>query len=118
MAMNLGPSIKTAYFYVFSAVGVILMIVGVFKLSDFAVRSFLLDNYYLDYETGRCSYLEPVKVEGQPAVDNAVALESCKKDLERERQVKKVTDMASAITFTVVGAALFVFHYRRARKLS
>lgn len=118
MATNFGSIIRTAYFYVFSAIGIILMIVGIFKLSDFAVRSLLLDNYYLDYETGRCSYLEPVKVEGQDTQSNPDAMEKCEQDLERERQVKRVTDISSAITFTIVGGVLFTFHYRRARKLS
>jgi hypothetical protein len=118
MATNLGPSIKTAYFYVFSAIGIILLIVGIFKLSDFTVRNFFLDNYYLDYEAGRCSYLEPVKLEGQETTVNIDSQKRCEEDLVREREVKKVTDVASSITFIVVGTVLFVFHYRRARKLS
>lgn len=118
MAVNLGQAIKTAYFYVFSAIGIILLIVGVFKLSDFAVRNFFLDNYYLDYEAGRCSYLEPTKVEGQDNQPNDEALKRCEQDLEREREVKRVTDISSSMTFIVVGTVLFAFHYRRARKLS
>lgn len=119
MAINLGHSIKTAYFYVFSAIGIILLVIGVFRLSDFGVRNFLLDNYYLDYETGRCSYIEPAKLEGEEvSTDSAKALERCEEDLEREREVKRVTDISSAITFIVVGTVLFAFHYRRAKKLS
>ncbi len=120
MAKDFGHSIKTAYFYVFSAIGIILLVMGIFKLSDFAVRNFFLDNYYLDYEAGRCSYLEPapVKVEGSETPSNIDLLKRCEEDLVREREVKKVTDVASAITFIVVGTVLFIFHYRRARKLS
>lgn len=118
MAVNLGPTIKTIYFYAFSAIGIILLIVGIFKLSNFAVRNFFLDNYYLDYEAGRCSYLEPAKLEGENTQLNEEALKRCEQDLEREREVKKVTDISSSITFIGVGTVLFAFHYRRARKLS
>ncbi len=118
MATNLGPSIKTAYFYIFSAIGIILLIVGIFRLSDFAVRHFFLDNYYLDYEGGRCNYLEPTKIEGETVVSNDDAITRCEQDLERERQVKRVTDISGSITFMLVGGALFAFHYRRARQLS
>ncbi len=118
MAKDFGHSIKTAYFYVFSAIGIILLVMGIFKLSDFAVRNFFLDNYYLDYESGRCSYLEPAKLEGSETQPNIDSTKRCEEDLVREREVKKVTDVASAITFIVVGTVLFIFHYRRARKLS
>ncbi len=104
MATNLGHSIRTAYFYVFSAIGIILLIIGVFKLSDYGVRKVFLDNYYLPYEAGRCSYPQPQ--------------DKCLEELSRERKVKEVTDISSSITFLVVGSALFAFHYRRARKLS
>lgn len=118
MATNFGVTIKTAYFYVFSAIGIILLVVGIFKMSDFGVRNFLLDNYYLDYETGRCGYLEPAKLEGEPAVDNSEVLKKCEQDIEQEREVKRVTDVSSAITFIIVGAFLFAFHYKQAKKLS
>jgi len=118
MAANFNSIIKTAYFYVFSAIGIILLVVGIFKLSDFAVRNLFLDNYYLDYEAGRCSYLEPAKLDGQETTVNIDSQKRCEEDLVREREVKKVTDVASAITFILVGVVLFVFHYRRARKLS
>lgn len=118
MAANFNSIVKTAYFYVFSAIGIILLVVGIFKLSDFTVRNFFLDNYYLDYEAGRCSYLEPVKLEGQETTVNIDTQKKCEQDLDREREVKKVTDIASAITFIIVGTVLFVFHYRRARNLS
>lgn len=118
MASNFNSIVKTAYFYIFSAIGIILLVVGIFKVSDFVVRSYFLDNYYLSYEAGRCSYLEPVKLEGEASGSSASAIEKCEKDLDREREVKRVTDISSAVTFIIVGLVLFVFHYRRARSLS
>lgn len=118
MATNFNSIVRTTYFYLFSAIGVILLVVGVFKLSDFLVRNYFLDNYYLDYESGRCSYLESVKVEGQQSESNEDALKRCEEDLERERRVRRVTDISSSITFIIVGGALFAFHYRQAKKLS
>lgn len=125
MATDLGHSIKTAYFYVFSAIGIILLIVGVFKLSEFTVKKIFLDDYYLPYESGRCAYLEATKpIEGNVSPDsstNQILIDQkvqCEADLAKERKVKEITDISSSITFIIVGLVLFVFHYRRARKLS
>ncbi len=104
MAKEFSHSIRTAYFYLFSAIGVILLIVGVFKLSDFTVKQVFLDEYYLPYESGRCNYPQP--------------REQCMEELKRERDLKEVTDVSSSITFIVVGLLLFGFHYKKARKLS
>lgn len=130
MATNLGHSIKTAYFYVFSAIGIILLVVGIFKLSEFTVKEVFLDDYYLPYESGRCAYLEPTKAIDTNMSPEAVADQEyqnqiqmeqkvqCEEDLAKERKVKEVTDISSSITFIAVGLVLFIFHYRRARKLS
>ena len=118
MASNFSPSIKTAYFYVFSAIGVILLVVGIFKLSDYAVKKVFLDTYYLPYEAGRCGVPKQIGEDAEQTKINEDYRAQCEKDLIQERKIREVSDVSSSITFIVIGLILFVFHYRRARALS
>lgn len=119
---GLANLIRTIYFYFFAGVGLILLIVGIFQFSQWGVKSFLLPKYNLSYEETRCDYL-PSKEMSEPPVSSISALppgqtkQDCEATLEEQRKVRKVTDLAQAITFVVVGAALFVFHFRKSSSL-
>ena len=118
---DFGKFLKTLYFYFFSAVGLILVIIGVFQLSDFAVRSYLLPKYNLGYEENRCDYLtQPMPATKEVAAPTAEDMEKqaeiCEKKLEEYRKYKEVTDFARAISFIVVGGVVFSFHFRQTRK--
>lgn len=116
-----GKFLKTLYFYFFSAIGLILIIIGIFQLSDFAVRKYFLPKYNLGYEENRCDYAaQPVSVAKEPGVPTSEDLtkqaEKCQKSLEEYRKYKEVTDFARAISFVVVGGAVFAFHFKQTKK--
>lgn len=116
---NLGNLIRSIYFYFFSAVGLILLIVGIFQLSQWGVKSFLLPNYNLNYEETRCDYL-PTKPESEPSSISATtqSKQECLTSLEEQRKIRQVTDLAQALTFIVVGGVVFVFHFRKTSIMS
>ena len=110
---NLANTIRTIYFYFFSAFGLILLIVGIFQTSQWGAKKSLLPKYDLNYEETRCDYM-PVKIEGETSTESASKeKENCKKNLEELRQTRQVTDLAQALTFIVIGGAVFTFHFRK-----
>lgn len=118
---DFGKFLKTLYFYFFSAVGLILVIIGVFQLSDFAVRRYLLPKYNLGYEENRCDYLTqpiPATKEESALTESDLKEQSkkCEEKLEEYRKYKEVTDFARAVSFIVVGGVVFAFHFKQTRK--
>ena len=114
---NLASIVRTIYFYFFAGVGLVLLIVGIFQLSQWGVKSFLLPRYDLNYDETRCDFMAvPVKLESEPATDSASAEDQkpkCLATLETQRKTKKVTDLAQAVTFIIVGGIVFIFHFRK-----
>lgn len=116
---SFGDLIKSIYLYLFTAVGLILIIVGIFQLSNYVINITVFEKYQLGYEENRCDYLvQPVAVEAgkTAAVDPKLQKEQrekCLTTLEEFRRYKKITDGARAITFLVVGGAVFAFHLSR-----
>jgi hypothetical protein len=108
---NFASIVRTFYFYFFAGLGLVLLIVGVFQLSNWGVKSFLLPKYDLSYEETRCDFA-PAKINGA-ATDSGQTREACLAKLEEQRKIKQVTDLAQALTFVIVGSAVFVFHFRK-----
>lgn len=107
--------IASLYFYVMIAVGVILVSVGSFTLLAWGSKVVLLDNYPLGYEENRCQYLEVTapKMDPQAALsaeDTEKSYQRCLSALDKEREVRKVTDLTKAISLGLVGAGIIGFH--------
>lgn len=115
--------IKSIYLYLFTAIGLILIIVGIFQLSNYVINIAVFEKYQLGYEENRCDYMtQPVAVEaGKAAPDPALQQkqkDECIKTLEEFRRYKKITDGARAITFLIVGGGVFAFHLSRTTLLA
>ena len=116
--------IKSIYLYLFTAIGLILIIVGIFQTSNYVINLIAFDNYQLGYEENRCDYVtQPIAVEAgkTPVQDPTLQKEQkdkCLKTLEEFRRYKKITDGARAITFLIVGGGVFAFHLTRTNILS
>lgn len=109
--------IPTIYFYLLSAVGMVLIIVGLFNASHFIAGTFVYEKYPLRYGTEyeRCEYRsELVGIDVKPQA--AFSKEDCYKGLESERQQKKVEDIENALAFTLIGLFIFSLHFYFARK--
>jgi hypothetical protein len=112
---NLAELVRTVYFYFFTGFGLILLIVGIFQLSQWGVKSYFLPKYDLSYEETRCDFMpEPAKLDGETSGASVEDQKSkCLETLETQRKTRQVTDLAQALTFIVVGGAVFIFHFRK-----
>ncbi|MEX2007501.1 MAG: hypothetical protein WD992_01895 [Candidatus Levyibacteriota bacterium] len=116
--------IPTIYFYLLSAVGIVLLIIGIFNSFHYVAGITAYDKYPLKYgNESRCQYLAtPVKVDNTQAVSDSEAQErakaECLESLEIERKNTKIDDFEKAIAFTVVGLVVFAVHFYFARKRS
>lgn len=113
--------IPTIYFYLLSAVGMALLIIGLFNAVHYITGITAYDKYPLRFGAeSRCDYM-PV-----PAMKEAASTESdlassepkedCLKGLEKERQVTKADDLEKSIAFTVIGLLVFGTHFYFARQ--
>ncbi len=111
--------IPTIYFYLLSAIGMVLLIIGLFNSVHFITGITAYDKYPLrNGSESRCDYMPtvPAPVEGQKpiVVDNAKG--DCLKSLEKERQTTKADDLEKSISFTAIGLLVFGIHFYFARK--
>ena len=94
---------------------------GSYNAIQTATKIISSDKYFLDFREQSCDYIdqmsavppgaEPKSV--QTEEEKAVAKQKCEDQLERERGLRKATDIASSATLIIFGAAIFLFHYRK-----
>lgn len=108
--------IPTIYFYLVSLISLIILVVGIFNSIHFIVGITAYDKYPLGYTPeSRC--VVPALGPDQKATDVMYNQQTCLKDVEKERQAKKVDDLEKALSFTIIGALLFGIHFTYARKI-
>lgn len=110
--------IPTIYFYLLSAIGMVLLIIGLFNSTHYITGITSYDKYPLRFgaET-RCDYMpKAIPVEGSKAQLNTNTKEDCLKSLEKERQTTKADDLEKSVSFTAIGLLVFAIHFYFARK--
>ncbi|TSC89484.1 MAG: Uncharacterized protein G01um10145_641 [Microgenomates group bacterium Gr01-1014_5] len=125
--MSVSPSIiKTIYLYVFSGVGLALILFGSYTGIQYGVNVTQFDKYPLQqWEEGQCRYpnivspAKPVMEEGS-ATPSAEEIEKqekqCEENQERQRKIKQTQDLTHAIAMLFLGILVFVPHWTLARK--
>lgn len=112
--------IPTIYFYVLSAVGMVLFIIGLFNSIHYVVGITAYDKYPLRYGAeSRCDYMpRAVPIEGvkETASNTANEKEDCLKSLGKERETTKADDLEKSLAFTIIGFLVFSTHFYFARK--
>lgn len=111
--------IPTIYFYLLSAIGMVLLIIGLFNSVHFVTGITSYDKYPLRQGAeSRCDYMpKVVPVEGSKDVQPDVnSKEDCLKSLEKERGITKADDLEKSISFTAIGLLVFLTHFYFARK--
>jgi len=103
--------IKRIYVYLFSAIGLVLVVIGAVQFINLGLKMYVFtraDSYY--------NYPLPIVTEkGQPAQPDQKMLDEYQKNnLVSQRQ----RDAANALAMIIVGAPLFLYHWRVARKQS
>ena len=125
-----GKTIATIYFYLISAASLALIVIGIFNAVNFGINITQYDRYPLKYgPPGNCENY-PYKFGSYPAppmdmkvsTPSASELEKQKQDcLKQENALskqQKIDDLKNSVTFTLVGAILFLIHFPLARKQS
>jgi len=125
--MSVSPSIiKTIYLYVFSGVGLALILFGSYTGIQYGVNVTQFDKYPLQqWEEGQCRYpnivstAKPV-MEERSATPSAEEIEKqekqCEENQGRQRKTKQTQDLTHAITLLFLGILVFVPHWTLARK--
>ena len=114
----LKQSIPTIYFYLLSAVGMVLLIIGLFKTTHFLSGVMFFDKYPLQsYSETRCENMpQPVTENGKTLPLQKETMDLCLKSLEKERLATKQNDLEQSISFTIIGLLVFSTHFYFARK--
>ena len=109
--------IPTIYFYLLSAVGMALIIVGLFNAIHFVIGSTLYEKYPLPqgFES-RCEYLPAKIVDGGPTP--VQDKKECLGGVEKDRVEIKRNDLENSFKFLLIGSLVFGFHFKLARKKS
>ncbi len=105
--------IPTIYFYIMSAVGMVIFIIGLFNTFHFVTGVVFYEKYplYVGAET-QCDFRpNPVDIKNL-----AQSKEECLKSLEEQRTHQKTDDLEKAISFTTIGLLVYLIHFTFARK--
>lgn len=122
----MGRSISLIYFYLISAIALMMIVIGVFSIVNFVINSTQYDKYPLGYEENCDAFALdtsriPPGTPPQPTIspdERDRQKEQCEKRHENERKRRKIQDLKDVITFPMVGIILFLIHFPHARKLS
>ncbi|MDP2637448.1 MAG: hypothetical protein Q8P26_00100 [Candidatus Levybacteria bacterium] len=110
--------IPTIYFYLLSAAGMVLLIIGLFNAVHYVTGITAYDKYPLRFGAeSRCDYMpKAIPAEGERDAKPDTTKEDCLKSLEKERQTTKADDLEKSISFTAIGLLIFGIHFYFARQ--
>lgn len=107
-------SIRTLYLYLFSFIGLLVIIFGTIRLVNLGIKTFIFpdsDNYsYMDYAPKK---INPDGTEvPETEEEKNIRVENQRKDINRQRQ----RELTEAISFILVGIPLYGYHWRTIQK--
>ena len=111
--------IPTIYFYLLSAIGMMLLIMGLFNSVHYIVGITAYDKYPLRYGAeSRCEFIPKMvpDINQQSVQSEKEQKDECLKNLEKERINTKIDDLEKSIAFTIIGILIFGIHFYFARK--
>ena len=108
--------IKKIYVYLFSMVGLILIIIGSVSLVNLALKTWVFKNadnvYIYPYEKPVVDNEAGVDVEEEKAAREAEMVEYRENELKSRRE----SQASNAVAMILIGLPLFAYHWRLARK--
>ena len=110
--------IKAIYTYLMMAIGIALIITGIFNTTNFIVKKITLKEYPINsYEYPYPIDRTTVTVDGKESnTKNELTAEEKQKN-EDFRQSKQVQDLTNALVFLIVGTFLFTLHWKLSKSL-
>ncbi len=104
--------VKKIYIYLFSAVGLILVIIGAVEIINVGLRAYVFTQADMVYEYPQAQPMLSNEKSIQPDPAQQIAYQEKTRTSTRQREI------ANAIALLVVGAPLFLFHWNIIRKES
>jgi len=109
--MKISEIIKLIYIYLFSAIGLILVIIGTVKLIDLGLKAYVFKQADVFYAPKIYS------------MDEKLTQEEIKRIEEEQRKAEEINKIAerqrtaaNAIALLIVGLPVFIYHWRLALK--
>lgn len=94
-------SLRFLYLYLFSFVGLLIVVIGSIRLVDLGLKVFIFK------DADKYEYSAPVKIEGQ-----VVGVEEEKRRAEREFVRQRQREFTGSISMIVVGLPLYLYHWK------
>ena len=108
--MNKHPLIRRIYLYLFTALGLILVTIGTVRIIGLGLKVFIFTKADLYYDYPSYPY--------KPIEENATA--PSKEEIElyqkNQRDSNRQRDAAESIAMLLVGAPLYLYHWRVVQK--
>jgi predicted Holliday junction resolvase-like endonuclease len=111
--MKITEIVKFIYIYLFSAIGLILIIIGSTKIVDLGLKTYVFKQADYFY-TPSFYYKEPNLSEEEIKKRQ----EELKKAEEINKRAERQRTASLAISQIIVGLPLFLYHWRLAREIS
>jgi hypothetical protein len=102
--------LKKIYIYIFSAVGLVLVIIGSVELINLGLRAYVFTQADITHEYLISQPMLSTEKSIQPDETQRIAYEKETRTSTRQRQA------ANAVALLIVGVPLFVYHWRIIRK--
>jgi hypothetical protein len=105
-------SIRLLYLYLFSAIGLLIGIIGIIRIVDLGIKIYVFNN------ADRYTISRPVMAPDMPksapisAIDEAQMMA----DQELEQTRSRQREVASSIAMILVGLPLYFYHWRLIKK--
>ena len=98
-------NIRLLYLYLFSFVGLIILVIGAIRMVDLGLKIFV----FKGSDVYDIAYPEPIMVEGEaPVVKDVAIRETALKKTKKNRQ----REASSAIAMIAVGLPLYLYHWK------
>lgn len=123
--------IKTIYLYVFSGVGLALILFGSYSAIRYFVNVTQFEQYPLaQWEETQCAYPAIGYSVAKPVMEDRTNLASpsaeeiekqeklCKENTEKQRKRKQTDDLTHTLATLLIGILVFIPHWKLARKSS
>lgn len=109
--------IRTIYLYLFSIVGLVLVVIGLVKLIDLGLKSYIFTSaeQYIRYP--EYGMVKPVSAPGMETTElteeEMAEYRAAQEEAERlQRQSTRARTASNAIALLIVGVPLFLYHWK------
>lgn len=110
--MNIITWVRKIYLYLFSAIGLVIVIIGSVELINLALKSWVFTKADIYYQYPNSKIINAEKQEVYQEPDPKAVEEYQKNDLASRRQ----RQASNAIAMIIVGAPLFLYHWKLTKK--